>query len=219
MEPALQLQSPGKLGIGQGIQKADHGDGNGHILDTADHRLGHGILFLIESDDEARVHKDAGPIDLVDAFGKIPPGVLFFIDAHKRLGIRSLDTGENGEKSGVAHQRQGFVAVRQVQTRFGRKREGTALALVPIAKRFQERPHGFRVADEVVVDDVHMPAVAERVKGVQFTQHLFGCLEAGGSSVQLDDIAELTVERTTPRVLHPYMHVMLEFEKVETGHR
>ena len=72
---------------------------------------------------------------------------------------------------------------------------------------------------ELVLHDVHMPAVAERVKGVQFAQHLFGCLEAGGSSVQLDDIAELTVERAAPRVLHADMHVMLEFEKVETGHR
>ena len=55
-----------------------------------------------------------------------------------------------------------------------------------------------------------MAAVAERVQGVEFGQNLLVRLGSRHSTVQLDNVAELAIERTAARELNTHMEIMLE---------
>ena len=63
------------------------------------------------------------------------------------------------------------------------------------------------------------PAVAERVQRVEFAQNLLDGLGAWYAAVELDDVAELAVERAAAGKLHADMEVLVEFEQVPARHR
>ena len=79
----------------------------------------------------------------------------------------------------------------------------------------QERLYRLLVADEIVVDEIDVPAVTELVERLQLFQHLLRRLGPWHPAVQLDDVAELAGERTAARILHADVHVVLELEQIE----
>ena len=86
-----------------------------------------------------------------------------------------------------------------------------------VAELAQEGLQRLAVADEVVVHEVHVAAVADGVQGVELAQHLLGGLGPRHPAVQLDDVAELAVEGASAGVLHPDVQVVVELEQVEAG--
>ena len=74
------------------------------------------------------------------------------------------------------------------------------------------------VADEIVVDEVDMAAIAEVVERLQLGEDLIGGLGARHAAVQLDDVAELAGERAAARKLHADVEIVLELEQVVARH-
>src|SRR6516164_11191643 len=75
------------------------------------------------------------------------------------------------------------------------------------------------VADEIVVHEVHVAAMPEAVEHVEFGDDLLRGLCPWSSAVELDDVAELAVERTAAGELNSEHEVVLELQQVETGNR
>src|SRR6266851_3904093 len=83
----------------------------------------------------------------------------------------------------------------------------------------QERLDRLLVADEVVVDEVDVTAIAETIERLQLVQHLGVGLGAGHSPVKLDNVAELAGERAAARELHADVKIMLDLQEVESWNR
>ena len=77
----------------------------------------------------------------------------------------------------------------------------------------------FPVADQVVVDEIDMAAIAEIVEALQLRQNLVVGLGARHAAVELDDVAELAGERAAARELDADVEIMVEFEQIEARHR
>ena len=89
----------------------------------------------------------------------------------------------------------------------------------PLCERWQECLNGFLVADEIVVDEVDMAAIAQAVELVEFREHLGVGLGARYATVELDDVAELAGERAAARKLHADVEIVVEFQEIEAGDR
>src|ERR1700680_3962156 len=64
-----------------------------------------------------------------------------------------------------------------------------------------------------------MASVTELMKTLELRQHLRRSLGAWHSTVKLDDVAEFASERTSPRILHAYIKILVELEKIEPRNR
>jgi hypothetical protein len=111
------------------------------------------------------------------------------------------------EEIGRAHHRKQFVVVRQIDRRFGRELERIAPAPLPLRQRRQEPLQRLLVADHVIVDERDVAAVAGEIERVQLLQHLLIGLGARNAAVELDDVAELAIERAAARELHANMEI------------
>jgi hypothetical protein len=90
---------------------------------------------------------------------------------------------------------------------------------LPCAERRQEPLERLLVADEIVVDKIDMAAIAEPVECIEFGEHLLVRLCARYPAIQLDDVAELTIERTAAGELDADIDVMVEIEQIEPRRR
>src|SRR3974390_427791 len=73
------------------------------------------------------------------------------------------------------------------------------------------------VADEIVVHEVHMASMPEAVEQLEFGDDLLRGLCPWTSAIELDDVAELAVERAAAGELNPNHEVVIELQQVETG--
>ncbi len=117
-------------------------------------------------------------VDLVNALGDVAAGVLLLLHLPERLGIGTFDPDEHREEICFLHQLQKLFVVGQIERGFGGELERMIVLLVPGLEMRQERLHGFLVADQIVVDEIHMAAVAEPVERIELRQHLLGGLGA-----------------------------------------
>jgi hypothetical protein len=157
--------------------------------------------------------------DLVDALHHVPARVVLLVGLEERGRVRGLETHEDGEEVALPHEPEQFLVLGQVQAGLGGELEGPVLLHEPRAELPQEGLQRPAVPDQVVVHEVDVPAVPERVQGVELPEHLGGGLGPGHPSVQVDDVAELAVERATARVLDPDVQVAVELQEIEAGDR
>ena len=75
------------------------------------------------------------------------------------------------------------------------------------------------IADEVVVDEVDMAAIAAVVERLQLGENLIVGLGARYAAVELDDVAELAGERAATRILYANEELMIELDQIVAGHR
>src|SRR3974390_3929823 len=73
------------------------------------------------------------------------------------------------------------------------------------------------VADEIVVHEVHVASMPQSVEHVEFGDDLLRGLCSWISAVELDDVAELAVERAASGELNSEHKVIVELQQVETG--
>ena len=129
-------------------------------------------FLAVEADDEAGGDEHAGGVDLVDALGDAAARVLLLPHRDQRLGVRAFDADEDAEEIGLVHQPQQLGIVGEIDRGLGRELERIVVRLEPGRQLGQEGLHGLLVADEVVVDEVDVAAIAELVERVEFGQHL-----------------------------------------------
>ena len=89
----------------------------------------------------------------------------------------------------------------------------------PLGELRKECLHGLFVADEVVVDEIDVAAIAQAVKFVEFCEHLGVGFGARDATVEFDDVAELASKRAAPGELHTDMQVVIEFQEIEARDR
>ncbi len=193
--------------------------GIAEFLDQLDHGAGHAALFIVEADNEARGHEHAGGVDLVDAVGDAAARILLLAHLRQRLGIGTFDADEHADEIRLVHQPQQFIVVGEIERGLGGELERIIVLFEPLLEVGQERLHGLLVADQIVVDEIDMPAIAELIQPVEFRQHLRRRLGARHPAVQFDDVAELAGERTAARELHADIEIAVEFQQVEARDR
>jgi hypothetical protein len=75
------------------------------------------------------------------------------------------------------------------------------------------------VTDEIVVHEVHVAPVPQPVECVEFPDDLLRSLLSRLPAIELDDVAELAIERAATRELDTDHEVVLEIQKIEARHR
>ena len=168
---------------------------------------------------EAGGHEHAVAVDLVDALGDVALGVLLLAHLHQGLGIRALDADEDGEEVRILHRLQHLVVVGEIDRGFGRELERIVVLLQPRLEPRHQGAQVLAVADEIVVDEIDMAAIAAVVERLQLGEDLVVGLGARHAAVQLDDVAELAGERAAARILHADVEILLELQQVVARQR
>src|SRR5208282_4422443 len=184
-------------------------------LDQLDDGVRDRSLLAVEADDETRRNIESGRVNLMDALDYVPPRILLFPHRDQRCGVGALDAYEDTDEVGLIHQFQEILVVGQIEGRLGRELERIVVLFEPRLEFGQECLDRLLVADQVVVDEVDMTAIAETIKRLQLMQHLRVGLGARDSPVELDNVAELAGERTAARELHSDVEIMLDLQEVE----
>ena len=177
------------------------------------------LLLAVEADDEARGHEKTGGVEPVDALGDAAPRVLLLAHRDQRRGVGTFDADEDADEIGALHQHQELGIVGEIERGFGGELERIVVRFEPRCEFRQERLDGLLVADEVVVDEVDVAAIAEAIERVELREHLRVGLGARHAPVELDDVAELAGERAAARELHADVQVVVEFQEIEARDR
>ena len=72
----------------------------------------------------------------------------------ERVGLRRFDAGEDGEELRLAHQRQDFGLLGDIERGLAGKLQRIAVLLLPGDQMRQHLARGLAVADEIVVDEI-----------------------------------------------------------------
>ena len=96
----------------------------------------------------------------------------FLLHLHERRWIRALDADENREEVCVLHRLQQIVIIRDIDRGFGRELERIVALFQPGFEPRQERAKVFLVADEIVIDEIDMPAIAVIVEHLKLGENL-----------------------------------------------
>src|SRR5271165_1518576 len=219
VQPTFAGKAARELGVWQGIEQADHADGNGCLLDEFDHGICDRDLLAVEAHNEACGDEHPSAVYLVNALSDIAPGILLLLHRDQGRRIRTFDADENTEEVGRGHHFQEFRIIGQIDRSFCRKFERIVVRALPSGEFGKKQPERLLVADEVIVDDVEMAAVSHIVERIELGEHLWGRLGPRYPSVKFDDVAELAGEGAAARVLHTKIKIILKFEQVETRHR
>src|SRR6516225_813092 len=107
----------------------------------------------------------------------------------------------------------------QIDRGLRREFERIASFLLPLLQRRKKPFERLLVADEIIVNEVDVAAVAETKQRVELGQHLLIGLSAGNAPVQLDDVAELAIERAAARELNADISVVVRLEKLKERNR
>ena len=158
-------------------------------------------------------------VDLVHAVGDAAARILLLAHLHQRLGIRAFDADEHADEIRLVHQPQQFVVVGEIERGLGGELERIIVRFEPRLEVRQECLHRLLVADQIVVDEIDMAAIAERVERIEFRQHLRRGLGARHPAVELDDVAEFAGERTAARELHADIEIAIELQQIEARDR
>src|ERR1700730_19142538 len=99
------------------------------------------------------------------------------------------------------------------------KREWMAMGARPPPKLLRQLQRPFVIADEIVVDNENRFARTQLKQSLELGDHLRGMLGPGLSSVDSNDVAEFTLERTSARKLHRHTGVALQLQQIKAGDR
>src|SRR6516162_1181255 len=209
-EAPLAQQPTPQLCRWQRVQQPNYGHRDRRILDALDDPLGGVALLAVETDDEAGEHENARVVDFIDALLQTASGVLLLLGQDQSVRIRTLNPNEDCKEIRCCQGAQQFQVIGQIDRSFGRKFEGKVLFVHPTLQIRQKFSESLFVANQIVVDKINMAAIAERVQGVEFGQNLLVGLGTRHSAVQLNDVAELTIERATARELDADVDIILE---------
>ena len=121
------------------------------------------------------------------------------------------------KKPACAHERKQRIVVGKVDRRFGREDEGVIVLLLPGDELGQERLYGLLVADEIVVDEIEVSAISAAIERIQFAKHLRRRLHARHAAIELDDVAELAVERAAAGELDGEVKIVAAPERDRSG--
>jgi hypothetical protein len=150
---------------------------------------------------------------------KPAPRVLLFAHRDQRRSIGTFDADEDSDEIGALHQHQKLGIVGEIERGFGGELERIIARFEPRCEFRQKRLDGLFVADEVVVDEVDMAAIAEAIERVELGKHLRVGLGARHPPVKLDDVAKLAGERAAARELHADVEIVVEFQQIEARDR
>ena len=126
---------------------------------------------------------------------------------------------KNGVETGLDHDVHQVFHPDEIHTRFGGQGKGMAAFLLPFGDHGQELRHLAFVTDEVVVNQKEGTAPSQFIQMVELRNHLFRAFRARHTTVQLRDVAELTVERATPRELQTHRIIIAHIDEVEARQR
>src|SRR5690242_4520226 len=214
VQAAFAREPTRELRVRQRVKQADHSDRNIRLLNKIDHWLRDRSLFRVEADNEAGRNRHAGAVNLVNTIADAAACILLLARCGERLLVRTFNADENSEEVAAPEHFQQFLIVRQIERSLGRELEWIIVFLDPIFERGQESLDGFLIADQIVVDEIDMAAVAEPVKSFQLGEHLRMGFGSRRAAIELDDVAELAREWATARELHADIEILVEFQKV-----
>ena len=217
------LETGVEVGATQGGEETDHRHRDAGLLDELDLGVEYLGAVAVEAEDEAAGDLDALALDRGDGVEQVvvvgAVGVLDLLGLEQRLRVRALDAEEGHGEAGVDHGVEQRLELGQVDAGLGIEVERIAALPLPVGDRGQQPERFLLVADEVVVDQEHRAAPAERVEAVELGDHLLVRLGAWNAAEELGDVAELAVERTAARELQRHRAVGLEVEQLEARHR
>ena len=142
-----------------------------------------------------------------------------FLVFSRALGVGGLDAQEHGVEPGLDHGIHQLAHAGEIDARLRVQSERIPPGLLPLGDHRQQLHRLALVADEVVVDQEDRAPPPQPVQGVELLDDLVRRLGPGHLAVELDDVAELAVERTSARELHAHRPVALHVDEVEARHR
>ena len=136
--------------------------------------------------------------------------VVILLDRFQRVWIGRLDAAEHRDEVRLAHQREDFRPLGDVQRRLARQADAKAVPLLPFDEMRQQLERRLAVADEIVVDEIDRAGDAALDQLVEFGDHLLRRLQARIASVEARNVAELALIRTAARILDAAEEVALD---------
>jgi hypothetical protein len=74
---------------------------------------------------------------------------------------------------------------------------------------WQHRLHRLFVADEIVIDEIQMAAIAGAIEGIQLGEDLLRRLDPRRAAIKLDDVAELAGKRAAAGKLDAVIDLLI----------
>ena len=154
-------------------------------------------VITVKPDNEAGVNIQSR---LLDAFElgteRIASHVLELFGFGQRCLPRSLDSDEHATEIGSIHQIQKIRIIGQINAGFSGQAERVIVLFHPRNELFQQCLGFAFIADKVVIHDKRgMESGSPHF--VQFRHELFRLLHAWAAAIDNDNVAELTLKRTT----------------------
>ncbi len=177
----------------QRLQQIDGQHRDLRLLDELEDGFAGIRLVGIEAEDDAGHHLHAVFVELLDALQNRHHHVVGFRHRLERIAIRRLDAAEHRGEVGVAHLREDFRTLGDVERRLAGELQGEAVALLPFDQVRQQLEHGTAVADEIVVDEIDRAQQPACQQLVELGGDLLRRLQAGVATIQRRDIAELAL--------------------------
>ena len=137
----------------------------------------------------------------------------------ERLRRRRLDAEEHRGEPCADHGVDQLGLGGEVDARLRVELEGKPVLALPLVQMREHPGDRDAVADEVVVDEEEAAPVAGGAERVELLEHLRGRLRTWLAAEDLDDVAELALERAAARVLHAHRCVVAVIDQVEAGRR
>src|SRR6185503_3851722 len=156
---------------------------------------------VIEAHNETGHHLHAMPLDVPDRLNQVAPCVLSFLRLFQTFYIRRLDAYKHAVEPGTLHSQQQLLVIGKIDARFSDKPERVAVSFRPLSQVRQQSPNVFLVTDEIVVHDKDIVAPSDLPQRIPLSQHLCVALGARHATIDLNDVAELAIERATAGVL------------------
>ena len=113
--------------------------------------------------------RSCDPVDPVAGFRDGVARILRLLRRLQDVFVWRLDANQEVLESCLAQQLEQFVVVRDVERDAGRELEGVVVLFEPTRERAQKGFGLLNLADEVVVEEVDLPAISEGVEGVQLS--------------------------------------------------
>ena len=212
------VEPPPELRPRERRQQVHHGARDGEAGDERELPIEDVRAVAVEADDEPGVNLEPGAGQLLDRALLGHAQVLGLLGLGEGLEGGRLDPDEDLTKPGLNHRCDELGMRREVDAALGAKDEREPVPLLPGAQHRQERRDRAAVADEVVVDEEQRAAGSQGEKRVELRHHLLRRLHPRHPPEDLDDVAELAVERAPARILQRVAGVPRELQEVEPRH-
>lgn len=187
-------------------QHADHRPGNVEALHVLHHLIEAVQTVSIEAHNQSRRDKQATLTKLTNGDRRVHllghRHVLKLLRLAKSLHRGRLEASEDHQKPGLDHEVHQIRLCCDADVRFRVELEGVLVFHLPVTNCFQNRDRRLLVADEVVINDEDVAAVASDLDRCQLAQDLIRGLEPRTLPEELGHVAELAAVRTAPRALN-----------------